>query len=929
MTVRRNFIQLYKVSCDPWHADVDSPPYEGVLDLLRKLERKPRAILDLGCGNGAFSAKIKKLFPDAEVFGLDVSPNAIAEASQRHAGITFFVNDIRKIDQKKFCGKRFDLILMLDLLYYFSPSEQRSILKSIKGILASGGYLLVRSWTPGGLYLTHEETKSLVGEFFTLYEERRSSETGHSFFLFRKLSVPFVWTIDYETWQPLPQGKIIDWDADVFEPTERLLNFADKENIKLSFMAEMGEYYWLKENRPEIALRMESQWKEIIRRGHDVQIHLHPSWLPECEPSFDGSGWRWNTHFQRIHEYPGNVEALLKRCKNDLEAILKPVNPEYEAIVFRAGKYQIQPSKEIAHAFLEAGIVADTSVWKGGSSTEHRFDFRTAFSGTQPYPASLYNVNYAAPPNEKYILELPIFSFEGKRLMFDGARSPALISLVEQYRSAKRVNLFRYRTAWLPNVFARAVVKVFRFRKAGDFLIYVYDKIWEKIMPCPAFFHTFPEVFLAISHTKQPLYLRDISEFLAYLRREDCEMEFPRIRDVARRFANDLERRKIDGGTRYEDCLRHQVEYDKAAIMGETRNWQQSFYAQEMIPLDRTKILDIGCGTGYWTKRLNDTIAETIGVDIGEEFIAKAKQVYSDLEFHVMDFHDLRFPDASFDCVYADNVLEHSPFPQKAFHEIFRVLKNRGFLLALIPPDARNAVLSGSDHLWKTDKDEVEARLLTEGFTGIEIEDINTRKLGMASYKPSNDSMLIVKAWKWDGGYSQGERVRDIMRWCYKKLAPARSHTSQEPQEIIKEGFAWCEGYMRVMRYACEREGFKTREWTLYCQNHPKGRGVKKIDTHEVLEVFIDGRWILFDPTTNVAYGKSLSEIIAHPEIVDKIIDEAARDERWRARRYDLYASSWFYKNLCRIERRTLVNTIIKKVKHYAKTKASHFFPRI
>src|SRR5262245_17827716 len=98
-------------------------------------------------------------------------------------------------------------------------------------------------------------------------------------------------TVDYETWQPIPPGKRIDWVADVFDPAARLMETAEGAGARLTFMAEMGEYFWLQEHDPAIAGRMESQWREAIRRGHDVQLHLHPTWLPECGARYEGGRW--------------------------------------------------------------------------------------------------------------------------------------------------------------------------------------------------------------------------------------------------------------------------------------------------------------------------------------------------------------------------------------------------------------------------------------------------------------------------------------------------------------------------------------------------------------------------------------------------------------------------------------------------------------
>jgi len=345
--------------------------------------------------------------------------------------------------------------------------------------------------------------------------------------------------------------------------------------------------------------------------------------------------------------------------------------------------------------------------------------------------------------------------------------------------------------------------------------------------------------------------------------------------------------------------LLQQIQYDTPAILGEIRNWQQSFYAQDKIPLDRKRILDLGCGAGYWTKRLNENIGKTIGVDISEEFLNKAKEKYPEIEFYKMDFHALDFIDNSFDCIYADNVLEHSPYPQKVLSEIYRVLKNKGLLIALIPPDARNPQFSGPDHVWKTDKDEIEERLKEIGFSNIKIEDVNiVKKFKMHPYLASNNSMLFITAWKWNGGYDAFERCKDIMNFVYQSLSPEKSQSSNNPLQILKGGFAWCAGYAIVMKYLCEREGFKVRHYTLYSKNHPHGRGRKKIDTHNIVEVLIDGKWMVFDPTVNKYSENSFQAILKSPKLIDKSFQRESFDDRWHKRQYYLYYNSRFYRNI-------------------------------
>jgi len=85
-------------------------------------------------------------------------------------------------------------------------------------------------------------------------------------------------------------------------------------------------------------------------------------------------------------------------------------------------------------------------------------------------------------------------------------------------------------------------------------------------------------------------------------------------------------------------------------------------------------ILDIGCGTGFITKQLENAI----GIDYS---IGMLKLCPKNLRLICADMANLPFKDNSFDCVFSLTALQDSKDVKKAIDEIKRVLKPNGKII--------------------------------------------------------------------------------------------------------------------------------------------------------------------------------------------------------------------------------------------------------
>ncbi len=164
--IKRNFEKIYKKQKDPWNIkDARGFIYDKVIEAIKINTKKEKFhnILDLGCGKGAFTNRLTEL--GENVIGVELSSTAIDYAKNHYSKIKFINGDITKLAQLELAKSSFDLITVLDNLYYFSIKKIRKILQDIfNNLLEDNGLLVLRHWAPGGGYLTHSEWQELLSE---------------------------------------------------------------------------------------------------------------------------------------------------------------------------------------------------------------------------------------------------------------------------------------------------------------------------------------------------------------------------------------------------------------------------------------------------------------------------------------------------------------------------------------------------------------------------------------------------------------------------------------------------------------------------------------------------------------------------------------------------------------------------------------------
>lgn len=217
-----------------------------------------------------------------------------------------------------------------------------------------------------------------------------------------------ILTVDYEVFGN-GSGSV---DRCVIAPTRRILEIAESHGAPVTLFVEGLEFDAMRaagEDGAEGPFRdwvaVRSQLRAAVRRGHDVQLHLHPQW---SEARYETGAWRVDLSRWRLGDLDAvRIRELIGRGRRLLEDVVRPVRTEYRATAFRAGGWCIQPAREVLEALEAEGIRIDSSVAPGLRQADHGrwFDFRSAPRDRSHWPV---RNDVTRPDAAGRVLEVPI-----------------------------------------------------------------------------------------------------------------------------------------------------------------------------------------------------------------------------------------------------------------------------------------------------------------------------------------------------------------------------------------------------------------------------------------------------------------------------------------------------------------------------------------
>jgi len=211
----------------------------------------------------------------------------------------------------------------------------------------------------------------------------------------------------------------------VVDPTERMARLCEKYGAPLTVFFEVEEYLAFEKFRDALvkqlgydpAALIRAQIIELAKRGHDIQLHLHPEWH---RAEYRNGKWileRNTMTVDSLFETQEETTVFIGARKAVIEKMLAEAGGKQQKVtVYRAGAFSAQPGMKLLPALAANGFVIDSSVVKGlvqpKTNGGSGLDYCEAPSAKEPWRVSrdVIEIDPAGP-----IWEVPIYSKMGRR----------------------------------------------------------------------------------------------------------------------------------------------------------------------------------------------------------------------------------------------------------------------------------------------------------------------------------------------------------------------------------------------------------------------------------------------------------------------------------------------------------------------------------
>lgn len=209
-------------------------------------------------------------------------------------------------------------------------------------------------------------------------------------------------TLDYELFFGHQPGSA---ENCILDPTRRLMEISRRTGAKMTFFVDAG-YLWkmqqIAADHPNLQNDLKAvsgQIQELVREGHDCQLHIHPHWE---DARYENDQWIFDVHRYKLSDFSeADAADLFDRYAATLEEISGQKIHSY-----RAGGWCLQPFAHVKESFSKWQIRQDSTVFPGGHNQNEVYDYDfQPIKDNLPYT---FSEDLVQPDPNGQFLELPI-----------------------------------------------------------------------------------------------------------------------------------------------------------------------------------------------------------------------------------------------------------------------------------------------------------------------------------------------------------------------------------------------------------------------------------------------------------------------------------------------------------------------------------------
>lgn len=130
-----------------WLADIYRGLYVSIDELAAHMRRwVPAAarILEVGCGEGAVTARLADAYPQADITAIDITPRLGRLYAGPRERVRFRQCTVAEIAAR--APGQYDLVVLCDVLHHVPPPARQDLLTAIRATLTPDGVFVFKDW---------------------------------------------------------------------------------------------------------------------------------------------------------------------------------------------------------------------------------------------------------------------------------------------------------------------------------------------------------------------------------------------------------------------------------------------------------------------------------------------------------------------------------------------------------------------------------------------------------------------------------------------------------------------------------------------------------------------------------------------------------------------------------------------------------------